>query len=179
MIHNAAEALRAARGGAISGAIAGGLLTTMMTGMSIVKGNDVWYGIKGAAAPFLGNRALIPGFDALPVVLGLASHLVVSMAWGVLFGLAVFRLHKGATVAAGILFSFVVWAGMYFVVLPVVGLAHVTHEAPIERVIVYHLVFAVPLSVAFLPFQPRPGEKLVFKPRPRLQHTQVPMRRTG
>ena len=53
------------------------------------------------------------------------------------------------------LWSLVVWIGMYFVVLPLAGLSHVAHEAPIGRAIVYHLVFTVPLSVAFLRFQPR------------------------
>lgn len=170
MIHSNHDARQAVRGGAIAGVIAGGLLTVMMTVMSLVKGNDVWYGIKGAASPFLGNRALVPGFDFVAVYFGLVSHLAISAIWGVLFGLAFYGSRKGVTVVGGILWSFVVWVGMYFVVLPLAGLEHMAHEAPFGRVIVYHLIFSVPMAVAFLPFQPKAA--IV---RPRLHPTRTAM----
>ncbi len=43
----------------MAGVLAGCLLTARMTVMSLVKGNDVWYGGKGAAAPVLGAGARV------------------------------------------------------------------------------------------------------------------------
>jgi hypothetical protein len=37
--------------------------------MSAAGGKDLWYGIKGAAAPFFGDRVMRPGFDLPPVAL--------------------------------------------------------------------------------------------------------------
>jgi hypothetical protein len=70
-----------------AGLAAGLFLTIMMTVMSAAGGKDLWYGIKGAAAPFFGDRAMRPGFDLPPVALGLIAHLVISAGWAVLFAL--------------------------------------------------------------------------------------------
>src|SRR5262245_58523926 len=123
MIETSSDARRAAVLGLLAGLTAGLLLTLFMVSMSAAKGVDVWYGIKGAAAPFLGHRAMTPGFDLGAVVLGLVSHLAVSAVWGVLFSLLAYRWSRGLTLAAGIAWGFVVWLGMYYVVLPIVGLS--------------------------------------------------------
>ena len=66
---------RAAVGGVVAGLAAGSFLTLVMTAVSWANGRDVWYGIKGAAAPLLGERAMLPGFDFGPVALGMLAHL--------------------------------------------------------------------------------------------------------
>src|SRR5262245_42432993 len=123
MIVDELQARGAARAGALSGLCAGLVLTAAMTGIALAHGTDVWVRLKGASAPFLDGRAMQPGFDLLPVVLGLAFHLLVSAGWGLLFALLVDGLSRLATLAAGVAWGFVVWLGMYYAVLPSLGLS--------------------------------------------------------
>jgi hypothetical protein len=144
---------RAALGGVASGIVAGLFLTLMMTAMSLARGNDVWYGIKGAAAPFLGARAMAPGFDLFAVWLGLMIHLAISVAWALPFAFLFYGLRRGATILAGAAWGIVVWLGMFYLILPAVGLEQMQREAPVVRAIVYHLFFGVAVAIAFLGFQ--------------------------
>jgi hypothetical protein len=153
MVHDDIELRHALKGGAIAGAIAGAVLTAMMTVMSYAGGKDIWYGMKGAAAPFLGDRAMMPGFDAPAVLLGLVDHLAVSVIWGVLFSLVAYGLPKLGTVLLGALWGIPVWLGMYYVVLPAVGLGAMVHDAPMGRAIMFHVIFGAALGLAFVPFQ--------------------------
>jgi hypothetical protein len=143
------------KGAVVAGLVSGGLLTVMMTVMSALRGKDIWFGMKGTAAPFLGERAMIPGFDPIAVPVGVALHLFISIGWALGFAALFYGLSKKATLLAGALWGVVVWLGMYYVVLPLVGLASMRAGAPIERVIAYHHFFGVILALAFLPFQRR------------------------
>jgi len=153
MVQDSIEARRAAKGGVISGFLAGALLTVMMTVMSAANRSDVWYGMKGAAAPFLARRAMAPGFDLPAVLFGLGTHLAISIAWAVPFALLAYGLSRGATLAASVAWGIVVWLGMYWIVLPMAGLANMTIEAPIGRVVGYHVFFGLAVGAAFLLFQ--------------------------
>jgi hypothetical protein len=146
---------RVVKGAVVAGLVSGGTLTAMMTIVSALRGKDIWFGMKGTAAPFLGARAMAPGFDPIAVPMGLALHLVISIGWALGFAAIFYGLSKKATLAAGALWGVVVWLGMYYVVLPLVGLAAMRAGAPISRVVVYHVFFGVILALAFLPFQRR------------------------
>lgn len=144
---------RAAVGGVVSGVAAGAFLTIMMTAMSWANDKDIWYGMKGASAPLFGERAMTPGFDLFPVVFGLGAHFVVSIAWAVSFATLFYGLSKAATLAAGVLWGFVTWMVMYGIVLPLVGLSSMTHDAPVGRAIMFHMIYAIPMAVLFLEYQ--------------------------
>ena len=150
MVKSPIETRRALTRGTVAGVAAGIVLTLMMTLMSAAGSKDVWYGIKGAAAPFFGDRAMQPGFDWLPVLVGLICHLVISAGWGALFALLIEGASRTVTAIAGVLWGIVVWIGMYYVVLPLVGLASMQHDAPVGRAIAFHLIFSVALTVAYL-----------------------------
>src|SRR5690349_11920591 len=105
--------------GAIAGAIAGVVLSLFMTVLHVANGVDPWIGAKAAAAPFLGARAIAPGFDAVAVVAGVTTHLGISVGWGAAFGLLFMGLPASATIAAGLAWGVVVWIAMYYIVLPV------------------------------------------------------------
>lgn len=141
---------RGVKAGASAGLIAGLVLTALMTAMSHARGADIWYGIKGAAAPFLGARAMTAGFDLEAVLLGLAAHLGVSLVWGALFGLFAARMSTLVTMLFSVGYAFIVWLGMYELVLPAVGLGSMRDDAPASRAIMFHLVFSVVLGAAFL-----------------------------
>jgi hypothetical protein len=122
-----------------------------------IKGQDLWPSLKGAAAPFLHERAMQPGFDGPAVVLGVLCHFAVSIGWGVLFAALFYGLSRGATVAAGALWGFVVWLGMFYIVLPLAGLSQMASSEPIAMAIVSHVIFGLAVAVGFLPYQqPRP-----------------------
>ncbi len=144
---------RSVIGGIVAGVAAGLLLTVLMTGMSLLQGNDVWYGIKGAAAPFLGERAMQPGFDMPAAALGLLTHLAISVAWAVPFAFLTDGLSRAPALLAGAAWGLAVWIGMYYVALPAVGLEAMTREAPLGRVIAYHVFFGVAVAAAFLGYQ--------------------------
>ena len=150
MVKSPIETRRALTRGTIAGVTAGIFLTLMMTLMSAAGGKDIWYGIKGAAAPFFGDRAMQPGFDVLPVVIGLVSHLVISAGWGALFATFIEGANRAITMIAGVLWGFVVWIGMYYFVLPMVGLSSMQNDAPVGRAIAFHLIFSIALTAAYL-----------------------------
>jgi uncharacterized membrane protein YagU involved in acid resistance len=136
--------------GGFAGVTAGVVLTLMMTVMSAAAGKDVWYGIKGAAAPFLRERAMDPGFDLGAVVLGLICHLAVSAVWGILFAILFYGFDRITKIVGGVLWGFAVWIGMYYLVLPAVGLASMQNDAPVMRAIMFHLFFSVAMTAAYM-----------------------------
>ena len=112
----------AVRGGVIAGLIAGAVIGVFMLFGNLMQGIGVWQVFKGASAPFLGDRVLQPGFDAAAVLLGTLGHFTISAIWGALFGLVAYGMSRNATIALGLAWGIVVWAAMYFIVLPAVGL---------------------------------------------------------
>ncbi|MCW5808222.1 MAG: hypothetical protein KIT31_38085 [Deltaproteobacteria bacterium] len=140
-------------GGLVAGLIGGAVLAAMLAGMSAARGGDVWVAMKGAAAPFLGERAQVPGFDAGAVALGLVCHFGIAIVWSVLFAAISYGLSRGATVVAGALWGVVVWFGMYYLVLPVVGLPQIARSTPLSDAILTHVVFGLAVGLGFLPFQ--------------------------
>src|SRR5438874_12854430 len=112
MVRNKAEARPAIKGGVIAGIVGGVVISIYMAVMGAIAGRDVWQGAKGSGAPFLGERAMQPGFDGTAVLVGVLSHFAVSIIWGALFAVLFYGLSRAATVAAGFLWGFVVWIGM-------------------------------------------------------------------
>ena len=149
MVKSPIESRRALFRGAFSGVTAGLVLTLMMTIMSAVGGRDIWYGIKGAAAPFFGDRAMQPGFDLYPALVGFFAHLAISAGWGALFALVVEGSRPVIAAVAGVLWGFVVWIGMYYLVLPIVGLSSMQNDAPVGRAIAFHLIFSIAMTAAY------------------------------
>src|SRR5262245_45187355 len=110
------ERKRAAIGGIVAGLVAGLLLALFMLVMNLLARQDIWVGMKSAGIPFLGEAATRPGFDVIPVVVGVATHLAISAAWGLVFGMLFYGLSKIATVLLGALWGVVIWFTMLYVV---------------------------------------------------------------
>lgn len=98
----------AIRGGVLAGIAGGFALSIFMAISGALKGSDFWMGTKMSGAPFLGERAMQPGFDAGAVAVGVLSHFAVSIIWGLLFALLAWGLSKRATIIAGTLFGLIV-----------------------------------------------------------------------
>lgn len=135
----------------IVGALALWLFSLITTA---AQGGPFWPTFKSAARPLLGaERVMAPGFDVIAVALGTLAHFAVSITWGVLFALLFFGLSRGATLLAGVFWSFVVWLAMFYVVLPIIGAYEVTRNVPVGWAIVQHLIFGLAVALTFLPFQ--------------------------
>lgn len=144
---------RVVGGGIVAGLVGGVALGAILAAGSLATGQDVWMSMKGAGAPFLGGRALSPGFDAVAVLVGFVAHLAVSVAWAVPFALLADGLSKGATILAGALWGIVVWIGMHYAVLPALGLAEMARSAPPALSALLHVVFGFIVALGYLPFQ--------------------------
>lgn len=152
-VHNKLQAKTALTGGVIAGAAGGIALLVVMLLVNLIGGRDVVAGMKFPGAWLLRERAMEPGIDFLAIYVGLGSHFAVSIAWGAAFALLFYGLSRTLTVAAGLAWGIVVWLAMYYVVLPVVGLADATRSASLAMAVVQHLLFGAVVAVAFLPFQ--------------------------
>jgi len=117
--------------------------------------------LKVAAYPFLGNRALSPGFDAAACALGLVAHFAVSVVWGMLFAGVAFGLSRWATVGFGAVWGLLVLFVMVYLVLPLAGAMRLEDVMAVRRAVLEHVTFGVAVGLAFLPFQ---------RPEPRRAH---------
>jgi uncharacterized membrane protein YagU involved in acid resistance len=124
-------------GGAVAGIVAAAVLTFIRVDVCIIwyvivsavvgsphaeparrALSEIWVALKIAAYPFVGERALAPGFDARVVLLGVVSHLSFSICVGVLFGLVAHGHSRSATVALGLLCGVAMWGVSSYVVFP-------------------------------------------------------------
>jgi hypothetical protein len=143
---------RVLRGGVVAGLTGGVVLWAFMLTMAVASGGDVWPVFKGPGAPFLGARAVAPGFDLVPILMGAACHLLIAMGWAIPFARFIDGQTKAVTVVAGGLWGIVVWFGMFFVLLPAIGLGAMARAAPVGLAIVEHVLFGLAVALAFLPF---------------------------
>ena len=150
MVRGPMDTRHAVQRGGFAGLAAGVGLTLIMTTMSAAADKDVWYGIKGAAAPFMRERAMAPGFDLPAVLLGLGSHLAVSAVWGILFAILFYGADRITKIVGGVLWGIVVWIGMYYLVLPAVGLSSMQNDAPVGRAVMFHLLFSAMMTAAYM-----------------------------
>jgi hypothetical protein len=121
-----------------------------MTAVALAGGTDPWIAAKIAGAPFLGDRVLKPGWDAWAVSVGVMSHIGVSATWGALFGLLAAGLPAPATIPAGVVWGMIVWIVMYSLLLPILGLAHITSDTPGAVAAGQHLVFGLAVALTFV-----------------------------
>jgi hypothetical protein len=161
------RARQGGKGGVVAGLVGGIVLSVWTLFVGAIQGRDFWVGLKAAGYPFLRERALAPGFDGRAILVGGLCHFGVSIAWGIGFGLIAYGLSRAGTVAFGALWGLVVWIGMSFVVLPLVGAGALARGEGIVLAVSEHIVFGLALALAFLPFQrPAPVVSRPLRRRP-------------
>lgn len=112
--------------------VIGGIVASLVIGMWEMIVEAVLPGGAGFFGPVIaigatvvrdlqGSGNPIP-FDAVALVLGLAGHMMNSIVLAAVFGLVAARFaHQGGKlIIAGVLYGILVWAVMWFVVLPLV-----------------------------------------------------------
>lgn len=144
---------RILRGGVAAGVFGGVVVGSLLLLADVLDGRDFWLPFKGASTPFFGERAMQPGFDPETVVVGVLAHMAVSIAWGIPFAMLTYGISRGATLVSGLFWGFIVWIGMYYVLLPMVGLQQIAASEPVGMAISEHVIYGVTVAVGFLPYQ--------------------------
>ncbi len=117
-------------------------------------------GVQQIAAAFYGPAALAqPGFVAGPVLLGTLLHLLVSAAFGAIFGIVTRRvLHLtsdfGTLLMAGVIYGMLIWVVGYFVVLPLFNPALLQTYAP--AFVIQHLIYGAVTGLIYTWLRPQP-----------------------
>jgi len=142
-----ATRLREGVGAGVVGGVVGaawGLL------MSPILGTDIVRETRLAAGPLLGVAALEPGNAPLALIVGAASHMLVSVAWGVVFALCCGGRSPGKILLAGAPFGVVVWIAMFNVVLPLFGATWVVSGFSAARAMTEHVVYGLGVALGLL-----------------------------
>lgn len=153
MIRNPNEGERCITGGALAGLVGGFAISLMMVASALINDLDVWPSLKAAALPFMGMRVFEPGFDLPAVMVGVSTHFFLSMFWGVLFAVVAYGLSRVSTLVAATAWGLVVWFGMHWVAMPLLGYGDVVRAVPVNLALFEHLLFGLSMGIAFLPFQ--------------------------
>lgn len=101
---------------AVAGLVAGVVMAAASMLYSTVTGMGMWLPVRTISAVWYGVGALVGGAGVLAA--GVITHMVVSAAWGAIFGLFVGRKRtSGAAAGIGLLFGAAIWGIMTFLVL--------------------------------------------------------------
>jgi hypothetical protein len=139
--------------GTIAGAIAGTVLAAILVIIAAIQGDDGWVAVKNAALPFLGETVSRPGFDLVPLLVGVIAHFAVAVSWGVLFAALLHGASRGVTMMAGPFYGVLVFIAMFYAVLPVLGLVSFARGVNHWLALFEHAVYGLTLAIAYLPFQ--------------------------
>jgi hypothetical protein len=147
------KARQALWGGTVAGLMGGLVLTGFTSIVDLVRGRDLWTGLKMAAYPFLRDRVMAPGFDPEAVLKGVMCHLAVSLIWGVLFGLIAYGMSRSATVWFGLIWGIVAWIVTFYIVLPLATASLLTRGTPTLLAVGQHVLFGLTVGLTFLRYQ--------------------------
>ncbi len=140
--------------GGVAGGVAGGLAVLVLgVAQAAINGLDAWPALKAASLPLFGARALAPGFEGAPVLVGLTGHFAIATIWAGAFAALAYGLPRAATIVAAFAWGLVVWFGMHVVVLRLIGCYEVVSVTPIGLALFQHLLFGLAMGIGFLPFQ--------------------------
>jgi hypothetical protein len=118
-----------------------------------VARSGIWTALKIPAYPFVGERAVEPGFDASIVLLGVVSHLGVSIIWGVLFGIVARGLSGKTTIALGVLWGVLMGWVTYYVILPLTAGATLREVPRLAAVLLLYVPYGLAIATSFLLWQ--------------------------
>ena len=118
--------------------------------MSPILGTDLVRETRLAAGPLLGVAAVERGNAALALAVGGASHMAVSVAWGVVFALVCGGRSPGKVLLAGIPFGVAVWIAMFHAVLPLLGATWIVSGFSAARAMTEHVVYGLGVALGLL-----------------------------
>lgn len=149
--------------GILSGLLAAAIMAVVWM-LFASRGGDLWRPMKLIAATVLGESAIhSSGFQPIPVLLGIALHLLMGILMGVFFTWLGGYLTVGAATSWGLIFGLAIWVIMQFGILPVIN-PWMAEFPPIPFAI-SHALFGLSLGSypIFLPEQERRVPQILRK----------------
>lgn len=129
-----------------------GLVAGMGFGMTemvieAIVGKGFWAPLRFIASVFTLGKDTDPSFSVLPVFVGLMGHMMNSVIFGLVFALVISRIASGVVGLAvtGMVYAAAIFAGMWFVVLPLIDPAMLLVNGP--GFFVSHLMYGALLGV--------------------------------
>src|SRR5206468_12723914 len=132
----------------LAGVLGGVAMAIVAFAVTWARGADPWVPLKMPSATFYLQRALEPGFDLGPLLVGLVIHLAVSVVWAAIFGYLVYGLSGTATMVLGPIWGLVAGATTAFVALPMLGLTRLRDDMPLGPAVVEHLTLGLFFGLA-------------------------------
>lgn len=122
-----AASKEAIEAGAVAGLVAGIAMSMVAMFRAWSTGMGFWLPVKNIAAMWFGVDALLGGVGT--ILVGMMTHMVVSIGWGAVFGLFMGRRRTiGAALLVGLVYGTAIWFVMTYIGLPLVN------ETMLERV---------------------------------------------
>jgi hypothetical protein len=152
-IQHAPLAREVVEAGALSGLIGGVTMALFATTYAAIVGLGFWTPVQAIAGTLLGRDAMT---GASAVVIGIAIHVAVSMAFGILFALITPRdVAPAPAMVFGMFAGLAILVMMNLVVLPIVNpyvRSHLMwgsspHALPVVIAFVMHLIYGLGLSL--------------------------------
>jgi hypothetical protein len=146
-------------GGALAGLVGGAAMSSVAALLAAAYGYDGWFQLKVIASLALGPAAVEqPGFAAIPVLAGLAIHLVVATLLGTLFAIVTRRMLRlpsdfGMPAMTGLVFGLILWLAAYLVV-PALAPQLMGIYAP--AFIIQHIVYGTVTGLVYSVLRPQP-----------------------
>jgi len=114
-----------------------GLVAGMGFGMTemvieAIVGKGFWAPLRFIASVFTLGKDTDPSFSLVPVFVGLMGHMMNSVIFGLIFALVISRIANGVVGLAvtGMVYAAAIFAGMWFVVLPLIDPAMLLVNGP-------------------------------------------------
>lgn len=142
--------------GVVAG-LGGGLAMIIVAAMlSVALGFDMWREPREIAAPIFG---LVAANETMAIVVGTLLHFLISALLGAVFEILTVKLLRlptdyGVSAVSGLIYGLVLWAGAYFVVLPLVNPVLLGTYAP--SFVIQNLVYGVVTGVLYGMLRPTP-----------------------
>jgi uncharacterized membrane protein YagU involved in acid resistance len=142
--------------GIMAGIIAGLVMSMVAMAAAMMMGQEIWAPPKMIAVTVLDPSWLDrPGFQMIPLMVGMMIHFVTAIGFGILFALIGGRLDYGRAIKRGIVYGLAIWLFMQFISLPIIN--PVMADMPYVPFAMEHAVFGGFLGV-YLAFLPSPAE---------------------
>lgn len=138
--------------GVLGGIVAGLTMSIAAMMLAMMMGQEIWDPPKMIAVTILDRSWLNqPGFQMMPVMVGMMVHFATAIGFGILFALIGGRLGYGPAVGWGIIYGLAIWLFMQYFWLRIIN--PVMAQMPALPFAFEHAVFGGSLGIyaAFLP----------------------------
>jgi hypothetical protein len=133
----------------VAGVLGGVAMAITAVILAAAHGSDPWLPLKMPSVAVYLQRALEPGFDIGPVLVGALAHLGVSVVWAIAFGYLAHELSAPVTMVVGPLWGLVAGASMIYGILPLLSLTRLRADLPLGPTVIEHLVFGTFVALPF------------------------------